>query len=103
MKKFDVKQAIKVIINPARLEIIKYLLEGPSCATKALAKVNLSQPNLSQHLHRLKDAGIVDCKIRGNERCYFICRQSFVQDIMKTLSDEHEYIACEKPEQGISK
>ena len=100
MKKFDVSHAIKVIINPTRFEITKYLSEGPSCATKALAKINLSQPNLSQHLNKLKDAGIIDCKIRGNERCYFICRPSFVKDIMKTLSDEHKYIACEKPEQG---
>lgn len=99
MKNFDVKQAIKVIINPTRLKIIEYLSKGPSCATKTLAKVDLSQPNLSQHLNKLKDAGIVDCKIRGNERCYFICRPSFVEDIMKTLSDEHEYIACKKSEQ----
>ncbi len=99
MKEFDVINAIKIMTNPIRLEIVKYLYEGPSCATKALAKVKLSQPNLSQHLNKLKDAGIVDCKTRGNERCYFICRPSFVQDMLKIILKKHEYKKCTKPEQ----
>jgi ArsR family transcriptional regulator len=99
MKDFDIINAIKMITNPIRFEIVKYLYKGPSCATKALDGIKLSQPNLSQHLKKLKDAGIVDCKTRGSERCYFICRPTFVEDMMKITLKEHAYIACTKPEQ----
>jgi DNA-binding transcriptional ArsR family regulator len=99
MKDFDVINAIKIMNNPSRLEIVKYLYEGPSCATKTLTKIKLSQPNLSQHLNKLKDAGIVDCKIRRSERCYFICRPSFVEDMLKIILKKHEYKKCTKPEQ----
>jgi ArsR family transcriptional regulator len=99
MKNFDIMNAIKAMTNPIRFEIVKYLYKGPSCATKALDGIKLSQPNLSQHLNKLKDAGIVDCKTRGSERCYFICRPTFVKDMLKIVSKEHKYQECTKPEQ----
>ncbi|MEG1979094.1 MAG: metalloregulator ArsR/SmtB family transcription factor, partial [Victivallaceae bacterium] len=55
---------LKALSNPVRLEIVKFLHNGPSCVTLACLKLGISQPNISKHLQILKDAGIIDC--RGN-------------------------------------
>ena len=90
----------KALAHPARLEILYYLKKGPACANRTNEAIRISQPNLSQHLQKLKEAGLVDCRVEGPKRCYFICRVSLVDKILKLLNEPHPYEQCALPEQN---
>ena len=88
---------LKTLAHPVRLQVLRELMKGPSCVQEANEVFDeLSQPNLSQHLCALKKCGLVDCRVEGKKRCYFICRPSFVQGLMALLDAEHAYQPCDK-------
>ena len=62
---------LKALAHPARLCIVKLLMEGP-CQTVGGMElcVPLSQSGVSQHIARLKAAGIISGERNGNEICY---------------------------------
>ncbi|BAO54820.1 arsenical resistance operon repressor [Nonlabens marinus S1-08] len=63
----------KAIGHPARLIIIKYLLQRETCVCGDLVKeIGLAQPTISQHLKALKEAGIVQGTVEGTSTCYCI-------------------------------
>ena len=88
---------LKTLAHPVRLQILRVLMEGPSCVQDTNEVfADISQPNLSQHFRALKAAGVVDCRIEGPKRCYFICRPSLVKGLVELLGQEHEYAICPK-------
>lgn len=88
---------LKTLAHPVRLQILRVLMDGPSCVQEANEVFErLSQPNLSQHLCALKKAGLVDCRVEGKKRCYFICRPSLAQGLTRLLEQEHAYQVCPK-------
>lgn len=87
---------LKAIAHPVRLEILKQLMKGPSCVQKVNELLDLSQPNLSQHLAALKKVGLVDCRVDGTRRCYFLCRPTLVVNLLNLLELDHEYMLCER-------
>ncbi|MFC1467216.1 ArsR/SmtB family transcription factor [Verrucomicrobiota bacterium] len=88
---------LKTLSHPVRLQILRVLMDGPSCVQEANEVFDgLSQPNLSQHLSALKKCGVVDCRVEGKKRCYFICRPTLVQGLVTLLEQEHEYRICPK-------
>ncbi|HEX2942498.1 MAG TPA: metalloregulator ArsR/SmtB family transcription factor [Rhodopila sp.] len=50
---------LRVLANPARLRIILHLLNGEYAVAGLEADLGVRQPNLSQHLGELRDAGLV--------------------------------------------
>jgi len=63
----------KAFANPARLKIIKHLIESRACIVNDLVDViGLSQPTISQHLKELKSIGIIKGEIEGPRVCYCI-------------------------------
>lgn len=50
---------LKLLSDQTRLMIIALLKEGPLCVCDITELLNLSQPNASQHLKKLKSGGIV--------------------------------------------
>ncbi|WP_194851581.1 ArsR/SmtB family transcription factor [Nonlabens antarcticus] len=63
----------KAVGHPARLVIIKYLLERETCVCGDLVKeIGLAQPTISQHLKALKEAGIIRGTVEGASICYCI-------------------------------
>ncbi len=60
---------ISVLSNQKRLQIL-VCLEKPHSVSELLAKCDLSQSALSQHLLKLKHAGFVMCKRNGNQQIY---------------------------------
>jgi DNA-binding transcriptional ArsR family regulator len=61
----DVAEAaalLRVLANPARLGIALHLLEGERSVGQIEAELGLKQPNLSQHLGELRDAGLVTAR-----------------------------------------
>jgi DNA-binding transcriptional ArsR family regulator len=52
--------------DPTRLAIFEYLTRGPAGVTDIAADFSLSQPTVSVHIKRLREAGLVSAVRRGN-------------------------------------
>lgn len=65
-------QLFKALAHPIRLLIVENLIEEEKCVNDIHDLVDVSQPNISQHLNILRFAGIVDFRQKGNLRCYFL-------------------------------
>jgi ArsR family transcriptional regulator len=57
----------KALADPTRLRLLQRLAEAPATVTELIDHVDLSQPLVSWHLHRLKAAGVVVTKRSGRE------------------------------------
>ncbi len=57
----------KALSDPTRLRLLQRLAEAPATVTELTEHVDLSQPLVSWHLHRLKAAGVVDTRRAGRE------------------------------------
>ena len=66
-------ELLKVLAHPVRLCIVKNLLEkGATNVSKMQNCLNVPQSTISQHLQKLKAAGIVDGVRRGVEITYSV-------------------------------
>ncbi len=70
----DVHALFKVLGDKKRLEIVNALLSKKMCVSKINRCVGTTQPNISQHLKALRNAGIVKLERRGKECCYYIAK-----------------------------
>lgn len=87
---------LKIIGHPVRLRILRFLLKGPSCVTLTNHNINISQPNLSQHLKALAEAEILDfCKL-GTKRCFYIIRPGFVKKMFELFDNKEERITLKE-------
>jgi DNA-binding transcriptional ArsR family regulator len=57
----------KALSDPTRLRLLRRLAEGPATVNELTSHVDLSQPLVSFHLHRLKAAGVVETRRAGRE------------------------------------
>lgn len=64
-------EVYKALGHPARLAILKYLVETKSCITGDIAEeLPLSRTTVNQHLKELKDAGLITGTTEGVKTCY---------------------------------
>lgn len=58
---------LRALADPTRLEIVAILRRagGPVCVGDLTASFELSQPTLSHHLARLRDAGLIEVRRQG--------------------------------------
>lgn len=92
----SIANVLKVIGHPVRLRILHFLLNGPSCATLTNRNINISQPNLSQHLKALTDAEILDfCKL-GTKKCFYIVRPDFIKKMFGLFDNNEERVTLKK-------
>lgn len=63
----DLRSFHKALADVNRLRIVRRLADGPSTVTELIEQVGLSQPLVSHHLKRLRDAGLVDTRRAGRE------------------------------------
>lgn len=61
---------LKTLANPRRLQILHRLAEGPCEVGRLAADLDLSQPNVSQHLAVLRGVGIIEATREGREVRY---------------------------------
>lgn len=76
----------KALSHPIRIKIVEKLLECERCACDLLEFVEYSQPNLSQHLKILKEAGIVEHRKIGQNIHYRI-KNDIVKNILSSAKD----------------
>lgn len=67
----EMSEILKAFGHPARLEIVKFLFNSPTCICGDIVEfLPLSQSTVSKHLSELKKAGIIKGTISGNSICY---------------------------------
>lgn len=63
----------KALAHPARLEILRILVDRRSCVCGEVVEVlPLAQATVSQHLKALKEAGLVQGEVDGPRVCYCV-------------------------------
>jgi ArsR family transcriptional regulator len=63
-------EVLKTLASPRRLEILHKLAKGPIEVGRLAEAIGASQPNASQHLAVLRNAGIVEAERDGREVRY---------------------------------
>ena len=70
----DLAEILKVIAHPVRLCILKGLLDTGDCNVGHMQScLNIPQSTVSQHLQKLRAAGLVKGTRRGLEITYKLC------------------------------
>lgn len=81
----DAAELLKVLAHPVRLCIVRGLIENGGCnVTYMQSCLNAPQSTISQHLQKLRAAGIVEGKRNGLEIFYKVCNEK-VPDLIKVL------------------
>jgi ArsR family transcriptional regulator len=71
-------EIFRVMSAPMRLKIISCLCEGEKNVTELLAEIDTTQPNMSQHLNTLYQAGVLGKRRDGVQIFYRIVNQRVV-------------------------
>jgi len=80
-------ELLKVIAHPVRIKILDELTRGVKCVSDFEDFLEISQPNISQHLSLLRRHGIIDYYIDGRLRCYFL-RDPLVPELIELLKKD---------------
>ncbi len=63
-------EVLKALSHPTRLRIVDLLREGELCVSRLEELLGVPQPSVSQHLQRLRYAGLIDSERKGHLVCY---------------------------------
>ena len=105
-------ELLRQLGHPIRLAILEELMRGGKCVTDIRDLLEVSQPNVSQHLTVLRQQRIVDFSEEGKLRCYYLKRPALVRALFTFISgafpeesenksDRNGQIACCSTQQGI--
>jgi len=87
----ELSEIFKALSNSIRLKIVIGLLEKSECNVNLMAeKLNISQPNVSQHLTILKSAGVIEGYRKGTQICYKVVDE-YVAKILKNMEKINDY------------
>jgi DNA-binding transcriptional ArsR family regulator len=62
--------ALAAVAEPNRRRILDLLLDQPRAVGELVTALGLSQPGVSKHLRVLRQAGLVEARVRGQQRVY---------------------------------
>lgn len=95
---------LKLLGDKTRLTMIKMLDNHDACVCEFVEIFKTSQPAISQHIRKLKDAGLVRETRRGQWIIYSLSKESpyypLVQDILLHLPNQ-DFRLKELEEQGL--
>jgi DNA-binding transcriptional ArsR family regulator len=69
--------AFAAVAEPARRRILDQLLSGPCAVGELVQATGLSQPNVSRHLRILRESGLVESTVVGQQRVYALRGHGF--------------------------
>ncbi|MBI5640575.1 MAG: winged helix-turn-helix transcriptional regulator [Nitrospirae bacterium] len=81
-------EVLRAIAHPVRIRILEELLKGVKCVSDFEDFLDISQPNLSQHLSLLRREGIVNFYMDGRLRCYFL-KDPIIPDLLKVIKKDY--------------
>jgi len=85
----EIASLLRAIAHPVRLTILERLCERPHCVKHLNSLIEISQPQLSQHIAALRGANLVASHACGPVRCYYIVRPTLVGALIRLLRQEH--------------
>ncbi|TWT07984.1 winged helix-turn-helix transcriptional regulator [Planococcus sp. CPCC 101016] len=87
----DVTVCLKAVSDSTRLLMMKLVESNELCVCQFVEMFDMSQPAISQHLRKLKHAGLVKENRRGQWRFYSMNKDSvhapLVHDILSHIED----------------
>ncbi|WP_238881814.1 helix-turn-helix transcriptional regulator [Clostridium sp. YIM B02551] len=85
----DVSEMLKVLAHPVRLCIVRGLLEHGACNVTYMQDcLDTPQSTISQHLQKLRTAGIIEGRRNGLEIFYKVCNEQ-VENLIKLFFGEN--------------
>lgn len=100
----QITQTMKLLGDKTRLRILRLLEEQECCVCELTGIFQASQPSISQHLRKLKDAGLVKENRKGKWIFYSINTESsqypMVRELL-TLIPSQRYELEELEKQGL--
>ena len=86
----EISEVLKALAHPVRLCIVRGLLEKGGCNVCHMQEcLGMPQSTTSQHLQKLRSAGIISGQRKGLEVTYQVCDQRVVE-LIKVLFPEDE-------------
>ncbi|MGY6211561.1 metalloregulator ArsR/SmtB family transcription factor [Cytobacillus firmus] len=95
---------LKLLGDKTRLTMVKLLNNHDCCVCEFVEIFKMSQPAISQHLRKLKDAGVVKENRRGQWIIYSLNQESEYYQLVQTVLDHlpsQDYLLTELEEQGL--
>ncbi len=83
----DKAEKLKALAHPHRLCIVKGLINNSCNVTKIQECLELPQSTVSQHLAKLKSAGIIEGTRKGLEICYSVVDEDVINIITQIFND----------------
>ncbi len=84
----EISEVLKALAHPVRLCIVRGLLEKGGCNVCHMQEcLGMPQSTTSQHLQKLRSAGIISGQRKGLEVTYQVCDQRVVE-LIKLLFPE---------------
>ncbi|KAB2397763.1 ArsR/SmtB family transcription factor [Bacillus cereus] len=94
-----ISNVLKLLGDKTRLAMMRMIYEKEYCVCNFVEIFQMSQPSISQHLRKLKDAGLVKEERRGQWIYYFINKESvyyeLIQDVISHVVLPHDASTCE--------
>jgi len=82
----EIENIFKALADEKRLRIIKLLEPGPKCVCEIAFVLGVTQPAVSKHLKKLKDAGIIGCMQDGFWTNYYLKQEGcYVKVLLKNV------------------
>ena len=81
----NVAQTLKLLGDKTRLTMIKLLETNDCCVCEFVAIFNMSQPAISQHLRKLRDAGLVKENRKGQWIFYSLNKDNEIYPFVASL------------------
>jgi DNA-binding transcriptional ArsR family regulator len=85
---YDLLPMLKALADDSRLAMLRVLAEREHAVGELAERVNLSEPTVSHHLARLREAGLVSLRMAGNQRFYRVHAEGLAR--FKRLAREIE-------------
>ena len=82
-------ELLRALSHPVRLRMIELLGGGELCVKSLEEILGISQSSVSQHLTRLKYAGLIESERRGHLVCYRLIRGGAAR-ILEAAMDESQ-------------
>ncbi|MBL4966536.1 MULTISPECIES: ArsR/SmtB family transcription factor [Bacillus] len=103
----EISHCLKLLHDQTRLLIMKKLEEKAYCVCQFVDMFDVSQPAISQHLRKLKQAGFVNEEKKGQWRFYSInsaCPEyGLIQSILGHISSDDDVLqSIQKKETQVS-
>lgn len=81
----NIAEFLKALGNEYRLQIVNLLISGEKNVSQLNEHVKVSQPALSQHLSKLREAGIVDFR-RDRRQIYYAISHPHVVSLLTVMA-----------------